>query len=141
MKIRMYLLSFAVGIAAFVLGINIVNVGQYFQSEILAEQKEESVAPITFEELVYPPRNIAQTVDFGIVETVTISGSEENDFCTFDGGGDYYIIGDLPKGFEDFDTLSIITKDYEADPEDVNGVQIPPKGYVFTSKEFKFICY
>lgn len=143
MKIRNYLLCIAIGIAAFVFGINIVNVRQYFQSVFLAAEQEkepekESAATITYEELIYPPRNIEQA-KIGIVEQmVTNIESEEKNFCQFDGGGNYYIIGDLPKGFKDFDTLSIVTRDYETEPEDVDGIPIPPKGYVITSKEFKF---
>lgn len=144
MKIKIYLLRVAAAVAAFVFGISIFGVGQYFQSVFQTkEQKTElvmpvKVEPVRIEELIYPPRNIEVAKTPVSEQTVADTESEEKTFCQFDAGGNYSIIGDLPKGFEDFDTLSIVTRDYETEPEDVDGIPIPPNGYVFTSKEFKF---
>lgn len=146
MKIRIYFLRLAVAVAAFVFGISIFGVGQYFQSVFQTkQQKIESAAPvkveqITIEELIYPPRNVEEVKTPISEQTVSNTESEEKAEYKFDAGGDYYIIGDLPKGFKDFDTLSITTKNYESASKENNwqGISIPPEGFVLTKKEFKF---
>ena len=147
MKIKIYLLRFAIGLTAFIFGISIFSVGQYFQSVFQTkEQKAESVAPfkveqVKIEELIYPPRDVEEVKTPVTEQAAANIESEEKTEYEFDGGGDYYIIGDLPKGFKDFDTLSITTKDYENMSEENNwqGVSIPPQGSIFTKTEFKFI--
>lgn len=147
MKMKIYLFRFAVAAAAFVFGISVFSVSQYFQSLFSAkEQKTESIAPVkietvNIEELVYPPRNIEQAENPVIEQTESTGSSVKENEYEFNAEGDYYIIGDLPKGFKDFDTLSISTKNYENISEENNweGVPIPPTGYVFTKKEFKFV--
>jgi hypothetical protein len=146
MKIKNYLFRFAVAVVAFISGLGIFNLGQYFQSVFQTkQQKIESAAPvkneqIRIEELIYPPRNVEEVKTPISEQTVTNTESEEKAEYEFDAGGDYYIIGDLPKGFKDFDTLSITTKNYESVSEENNsqGISIPPEGFVLTKKEFKF---
>ena len=147
MKIKIYLFHFAAAITAFIFGISIFSVGQYFQSVFQAkEQKTEIAMPVKvelmrIEELIYPPRNVEEVKTPVSEQTVTNTESEEKIGYEFDAGGDYYIIGDLPKGFKDFDTLSITTKNYENLSEENywEAVSIPPEGYVLTNKEFKFV--
>jgi hypothetical protein len=147
MKIRIYFLRLAAAVAALVLGISVFSIGQYFQSDFQTkEQKTESVAPVKSEplkidELIYPPRKTKQAEMPVVDQTETTEDSKKETEYEFDAGGDYYIIGDLPKGFKDFDTLSITTKDYENASKENNweGVSIPPKGYILMKKEFKFV--
>lgn len=148
MQIKIYLLQFAVALAAFVFGTCSSGIVEYFQFVFQTkEQKTDcfsesfapaKIEPVRIEELIYPPRNVEPAKTPVLERTPVDAEPEEKTFCGFDAGGEYYIIGDLPKGFEDFDTLRIVTRDYETDPEDVDGIPISPKGYVLTSKEFKF---
>ena len=147
MKIKVYLFRLGVAIAAFIFGISIFSIGQGFQSVFQTkEQNTESAMPvkveqIRIEELIYPPRNVEEVKTPIGEQTVANTESEEKTEYEFDAGGDYYIIGELPKGFKDFDTLSITTKNYENVSEENNweGFSIPPEGYVFTKREFKFV--
>ncbi len=147
MKIKIYLLRLAVAVAAFIFGISIFSVERYFQFVYQTkQQKIESAEPvkveqIRIEELIYPPRDVKEVKTPVSEQTVANTGSEEKTDYEFDAGGDYYIIGDLPKGFKDFDTLSIKTTDYKNASEENNweGVSIPPEGFVLTKKEFKFV--
>ncbi len=147
MKIKVYLLWIAVAVLTFVFGINIFSVGRYFQSFLSAGvQKTELVEPakvgqLTVDDIIYPPRKIEQAETSITSMMEKTDDSEKESEYEFDGEGDYYIIGDLPKGFKDLDSLSITTNDYEkGTPEnDYNDTAIPPEGSIFTKKEFKFV--
>lgn len=146
MKIKFYLFRFVVAISAFVLGISVFSISQYFQSAFSAkEQTIESAAPakiepITIEEIIYPPQNIEQT-KIPLVEQTDSSDetATETEIWEFDGNGSFYITDELPKGFKDFDSINITTRDFGVESEDYPyGVPVPPEGYIRTSKKYKF---
>lgn len=147
MKIKKYLFCIAIGITACVFGLNIVNVAQYFQSVYQTNnEKAELTAPleiqtIRYEDLLYPPRGINLAENFIINETPANTETEDKSAYEFDAEGEYYLIGDLPEGFKDFDTLGIETRNYEnvSEENDWKGVPIPPEGFVLTKKKFKFV--
>ncbi len=146
MKIKIYLLRLAIAVAAFIFGISVFNAVQYFQSVFSAkEQAIESVAPdkiepVIIEEITYPPQNVEQTKIPVVEQTDNSDKTEpETEIWEFDGNGSFYITDDLPKGFKDFDTISVTTRDFGVESEDYPyGVPIPPEGYVRTSKKYKF---
>jgi hypothetical protein len=135
MKLRIFVYRLAAAATAFILGVGFFSVGQYFQTpetdavQPAVEQETVSVTPRT----MFVPFPVEPT-------TGGIIGSQEDTKREFDAAGDYYIIGDLPKGFKDFDGLSIETKNYEkaSAENDYVGMPIPPEGYVSTKKKFKF---
>jgi hypothetical protein len=144
MNLKIYLFRAVVAVAAFAFGVSLFSFGQYLKGlfqikkqEVAAirfenTQENAAVTPVAKQETLIMPPVAAQT------ET-TIVDSEENNKYEFDATGDYYIVGDLTKGFEDFEEMSIITKDYSTESlEYTNGIPIPPEGYVLAKKKYKF---
>jgi hypothetical protein len=142
MKFRIYALRVAVALTAFGLSLGLFEIGRFLTAdsqpkteEVKTTQPVEKELPaiLSPEVAVFPP---------GVEQTPTISPTEteEKTVYEFDGGNDYYIIGKLPKGFRDFENLSIVTRDYENASEENNyeAVPIPPKGFFLTKKEFNF---
>ncbi|MEO8072721.1 MAG: hypothetical protein ABI686_05690 [Acidobacteriota bacterium] len=146
MKAKIYLFRLAVGFAAFVCGVGFFAVGRYFQTAFLVkEQKVELVAPA--------PILTEQTETSVIEQTDVAADSEENSKYEFDidgyygiigelpkGFNDYGVTGKLPKGFEDFGEIGITTLNYENASEEngYEGTPVPPGGYVWTDREYKF---
>ena len=152
MKIKNIFLRLASLLAAFVFGISVLGVGQYFESVFQA--KEQSVLrtetdAAQIENPIFPRRNVGEIKPFGSERPITNFEPEvkrepepvEETEYEFDAAGDYFIIGDLPKGFKDFDIFSLTTKNYEnaTEENDYEGVPIPPEGYVSTNKKFEFV--
>lgn len=142
MKIKIYLLWMAVAVLTFVFGISVFSVGRYIQSFFSAKvQTTELAEPAKVEEInvdaiIFPPRKIEQTeTSITPMMEKTVDSEKETEY-EFDAEGNYYIIGDLPKGFKDFDALSITTNSYE---NGYNDTTIPPEGSIFIKKEFKFV--
>ncbi len=133
MKAKIYLFRFAVAFTAFVCGIGFFGVGKYFQTAFAAkEQKVELAAPvpIVVEQAATPIFEKAEAAD----------DSEENAEGEFDIDGFYGIIGEMPKGFEDFVEMGITTLRYENASEEnsYEEIPIPPEGYIWTDKKYKF---
>lgn len=139
MSLNTYMFRFVVGVTAFVFGIGLFNFGQYFKELSKTEKKEvAAVQPITTQLKTAPTPPV---VEVSVEQTISTVESEEKPVYEFDAGGDYYIIGDLPEGFKDFEGLSITTKNYEnaSAENDYAGVPVPPEGYIYMKKEFKFV--
>ncbi|MDQ3799544.1 MAG: hypothetical protein M3384_08845 [Acidobacteriota bacterium] len=154
MEIKNILLRLAAAIAAFVFGIGIFSSAEYVLSVFQAnEQKTEAGAraginTLKMEDLIYPRPLAGEIKAFGTELPITNSEPEiksepvkEKVEREFDAGNDYYIVGDSPKGFKDFDIFSLTTRNYENASEENNyqGIPIPPEGYVLTTKKFKFV--
>lgn len=138
MKAKIYLFRFAVAFTAFVCGVGFFGVGRYFQAVISTKaEKIESAAaaPIVVEQAEMP---VIEKTD--VAADVVVADSEEKVKYEFEVGGFYSIIGVVPKGFEDFEEISITITDYEnaSEETDYKGIPIPPEGYVQAKKEFKF---
>ncbi|CAN5287935.1 hypothetical protein BH20ACI1_BH20ACI1_18500 [soil metagenome] len=134
MKAKTYLFRFAVAFTAFVCGVGFFGVGRYFQKTFAAkEQKVELAAPAPI---------IVEQAETPVIEKTDVADdSEENAKYEFEVGGFYSIIGELPKGFEDFEEISVTIMDYEnaSEETDYEGISIPPKGYLLQAeKEFNF---
>ncbi len=148
MKAKIYLFRFAVTFTAFVCGVGFFAVGRYFQTAFSAkEQKVELAAPA-------PVPIVIEQAEMPVVEKTDVAvDSEENTENEFDvdgyysiisempkGFNDYSVTGKLPKGFEDFGEIGITTLSYENASEEngYEGTPVPPEGYVWTDKEYKF---
>lgn len=142
MKLKNYVLRVAVALTAFGLCVGLIEIGRYLTAdsylkteEFKAVQSVEKKSPVNLplEVAVSPPR-------FEQPPEISSLVTEEKNGYEFDAGSDYYIIGNLPKGFRDFENLSIVTRDYENASEENNyeGVPVPPKGFIFTKKQFNF---
>ena len=124
-------------LTAFGLSVGLFDIGRYLTANSAPEVKQvEEVKTVTIDEL----RSSQTDLEPKIEEPAPVVESEETTKPEFYADGYYYIIGDAPKGFKDFDSLTIETTDYNlATPEnDYKYINIPPKGYVFTTKEFNF---
>lgn len=141
MKAKIYLFRFAVAFTAFVCGIGFFAVGRYFQKAFSAKQQKAALtAPVV--ELSAPvPVIIEPPPPPPVVEQIkAVDDSEENAKYEFEVGGFYSIIGELPKGFKDFEEIGVTITNYEnaSEENDYRGTPIPPEGYVLAKKEFKF---
>ena len=142
MKVKIYLFRLVVAFAAFVCGVGFFAVGRYFQTTFSAkEQKVELTAPsVSGQTLAVEQNDIAADseentkYEFDIDGFYGIVGEQPNGFK------DYDVTGKLPKGFEDFGEIGITTLSYENASEEnaYEGTPIPPEGYVWTDKEYKF---
>ncbi len=142
MKLKNYVLRAAVALTAFGLCVGLFEVGKYLTADShLKTEEVKTVQPVEKE----LPANLPLEVPifrshFEPTPAISPLVTEEKTGYEFDAGDDYHIIGDLPKGFRDFETLSIVTRDYENASVENNyeSVAIPPKGFFFTKKEFNF---
>lgn len=141
MKIKIYLFRFVVASAAFILSLVFFNLWQNAES-VAQNNKPEAVViqpPIESEIPMMP----SSAKEMPIVETTSAPDSKEADEYEFDAGGNYYIfsyaseVKPLSKPFEEFNEISITTFEYAAE-NDYNGTPIPPKGYVFAKRKYKF---
>jgi hypothetical protein len=139
MKAKVYLFRVVIGLIAFGLGIGIYwtikGFGEFeseyptclnYPAEISLEE-----ANIVKEEL--NPNGSLSLTNRDMTAAQTTEVIEDS----FYAGGDYYLIGDLPKDFKDFDYLSISTDDWDDKAKTL--FPIPPKGSLFMRKEHKFI--
>jgi hypothetical protein len=155
MKIKNILLRLAAAIAAFVFGIGIFSGAQYAQSVFQANERETESgaragidAPAA-ENLIYPRPLAGETKVFGAERPITnfepeIKSEpveEEKTAGALDRSGYYYIIGDLPSGFKDFEWFDLTTRDYKnaAAENNYEGIPITPEGSFLTNKPFNFV--
>jgi len=138
MNLKNYLFRLAAILTAFMLGVGFFNAAQY-QPSIFQTPETAEAQPLVKQETVFVPPRPVPTVIFAAPETV--ADSKEETEAELDAGDEYYIIGDLPKGFKDFDILDITTRNYENlnAENDYQGTPIPPEGYVLTKKKFKLV--
>jgi hypothetical protein len=136
MNLKNYFLCAAVGFAAFGVSLGVLDIGRYVQAFFSpSEIKQDSLETLKVEETISSPQVFRE-------ETVTeiVSETDENTERKFYADGDYYIIGNKPKGFKDFEILEVITRDYStiSEANDYMGAPIPPKGSVTVKKKFNF---
>jgi hypothetical protein len=145
MKIKIYLLSFAVALVTFVFGVAVA--GGFYWLQSFFQTPQGSIASFSADEIIAPlPVAGIMTVNSAIEEQKkivtpeTVSETETVEEPEFDASGEYYAEeGKLPKGFRDFEYLEITARDYTAQSDEfVYGVPIPPKGSIHTKKNYKF---
>lgn len=134
MKLQKIILCAATALAAFGFSLGLFELAGYIRTTFQPAKTEFQIKkPIPPSPVVYQPP-VVETTQPEITPPET-SVSEE--VCEWNETGDYGLLDDNPKGFEDFQTLSIVTRVYsEKYP---NGIAVKPQGSVQTSKrEFKF---
>jgi hypothetical protein len=135
MNFKIFLFRLTAIVTAFLLGVGFFNAAQYVQSFFPAETA--TVQPVVKQEIVFAPEPVGMA---SVVINSKDVAKVEDTRPEFSAEGDYYIIGDLPKEFKDFDTLSITTTSYENASAENNyeAVAIPPEGFIATNKRFNF---
>jgi hypothetical protein len=156
MRFQKYILCAVVALTAFGVAVGLLDIGGFFTNFFRTKEPEvKAVEPVAekktadlYETLppevtVVPSGEGFGTGDGkGTIEPKSDENSEktEPEFCP---DGEFYFAGDSPKGFKDFKSLTIQTKDYEqvSEENDYEGEPIPPKGYIFGNKnrEFNFV--
>ena len=137
MKIKIHLFRLTVAAVAFLFSTGCYTAWRYFQSSVSTPEKEFAQADLSNISENYSP--VVKPVIKLPNPTVPESASEANtDTPEFDAEGYYYIAGENSKGFKDFETFSVMNKDYESDDPAEYGKVIAPKGSVQTDKEFRF---
>lgn len=135
MKIKNYLFRLAAAFTAFIFAVAVFNAFHFFQAQIFAPRAEQPVRASIAE-----PQGMLSDTEFSEQiknDSPEISKPSES---RFDVSGSYYFAAEkAPKGFENFESLEIVVRDYETESgEYIGGIPIPPKGYVQTKKEYKF---
>jgi hypothetical protein len=133
MKLQKFILCAAVALTAFGVSLGLLEIGSYLRAAVQPAKREvQSVRPIP------APTAILQSAEVVKAPEITppeVSNSDADDAsCEFDEEGDYVLVGESPKGFEDFDFLSIVTTFYNSKTEKV--IPIKPYGWIQTTKKF-----
>ena len=142
MKLKNYVLRVVVALTAFGLCVGLFEIGRYLTAD--SHLKTEELRTIQPVEKELPENLPAKPAVFALRDEqtpiISPTETEEKTEYKFDAGNEYYIIGKLPKGFRDFESLNIVTRDYANASEENNyeGMPIPPKGFFLTKKEFNF---
>jgi hypothetical protein len=132
MKLQKIILCVAVALTAFGASLGLLEIGSYLRAAF-EPLKVELKVPIPIRSPVVYPQRIP---DFKQPVFVPAEEPEEEpeDWAET---GDYYIIGEKSKGFEDFEWLSVVTREYNEKLGKV--VAVKPNGSAVTEKqEFKF---
>jgi hypothetical protein len=148
MKLQKIILCAAVALTAFGASLGLLEIVRYLTVE--EEYKcvaVETVQPVKSENkvlddnlppevTVYPPRAAPTPVEVSKSEEENETEPVYEEYV----GGDYFIIGNLPKGFKDFDNLWVETAEYAlaSAEKGYQDIYIPPRGGVLANKK-KFI--
>lgn len=139
--IKKILLCFAAGLTALSLGLGIFYAGEFVVSMFQTNEKVEIVETVAVEPQIVPVGDLIypqQPVQIEPKEEENESNDEE-----FDPTGNYALIGDAGKGFQNYNWFRINVLDYEQDPETDRWVykSTIPKGYMFNEaeEELKFV--
>jgi hypothetical protein len=136
MKLQKIVLCAALALTAFGASLGILEIGSYVRAAFQPfGTKIKLVRPVPAPTvIVVPPDTRLKQPDLYAVPEVSKSDEE---VCRFDRTGDYGNIDENPKGFEDFETLSITTRVYSEKYPD--GIAVKPTGALLTaSTEYKF---
>jgi hypothetical protein len=129
MEVRNDFFRLVVGLSAFALGIGVYFIWQSSPAETVTAVPN-AVKPIAESSPIFVPLPPP-------LETAVENDAEPAD--EFYPDGDYYLMGDLPKGFKDIDYLSITANKYEIEKDGTSyWKQILPEGHIFTKTKFKF---
>jgi len=138
MKLQKIILCVAVALTAFGASLGLLEIGNYIRTAFQPLKAEvKSIEPIVSP--VYAPERIPDFKPPVFTPTAEANPEEEPEEELEDWGetGDYYIVGNKPKGFADFDWVSIVTNVYNEKLG--KAVAVKPSGSIVTNtdKEFK----
>lgn len=137
MKLQKIILCVAVALTAFGASLGLLEIGNYIRTALQPLKAEvKTIEPIVSP--VYAPERIPEFKPPVFTPVAEADPAIEPAEEPFDYGesGDYYIIGENPKGFADFENLAITTHDYSEKLE--KAVRVKPTGSLVMKKEFKF---
>jgi hypothetical protein len=136
MKTKFYLFRIVAGSLAFLFSLGIYTVWQSFQTTA-APTPPPAMAETDLKKLseTYPMLLLPSEITVATAITENVEDEAES---PFDAEGYYYIAGELPKGFKDFESFNVRNKNYESEDESEYGKLIAPQGSVDTGKEFNF---
>lgn len=135
MNIKVYAFRFAVAAAAFGLAIGLIGVGRYLQNIWRTKPPEIAATRLSVEKKTADFKKIIQNAE----DEAAQNKADSEATYEFDGEGEYYIPGDIPKGFNEFGAIQIETRDWEADSDEFPcGKPIPPQGHIFHKEKFHF---
>ena len=141
MKLQKFILCAAVALTAFGASLGSLELGNYVRGAFIAP-KQAAIKPLPSPAL---PTIVPPQAQFEIPDSLPESAPVEEPEHEWSGAGDYYISsagGRLPKGFEDFNSLSIGTDVWDDKLE--RRVSVKPFGAAHTydhkrgGEEYKF---
>lgn len=134
MKLQKIILCIAIALTAFGASVGLLEIGGYLRGVFQPVRVEiKQVRPVAAPTIVYQLPVVEYKQPEGLADS---DQPAEDEYCKFRATGDYTILGQNPKGFEDFDYLSVITSEY--DEKSDKNIAVKPKGLIKTKIEFKF---
>jgi hypothetical protein len=135
MKLQKIILCVAVALTAFGASLGLLEIGRYigvFFQPVKTEVK--LIKPLPSPSVAYEP----PIVEFkqSVFPLTEVSNSDPEETCEFAEQGNYSLIGDNPKGFEDFSYFSVVTNFYNSKTDKV--VPTKPYGWIWMTKRFEF---
>lgn len=131
MKLHKILLCTAAILTSFGVSLGLLEIVYYINSAFQPETptKIAEIKPERNLTVVYQQPEVSRSVP-------AADPTESKEYCEFSPEGDYTIFGSNPKGFEDFETLTVVTTNYD----EVKNENFPvePVGMLYLKKEFKF---
>jgi hypothetical protein len=136
MKTKIYLFRLMIGAMTLTLGI-----GAFFAWQFLAVRTNQEISrlekPVSEIEKVQPAAMVTKTASELPHSDLPID--EVPAEYDFDPDGSYYVLGDLPKAFRDFQSLDIMTSDYQTREDgSVYAVPVPPAIYLHSETKYNF---
>jgi hypothetical protein len=136
MKLQKLILCAAIALTAFGASLGLLEIGRYAVTAFEPLKVEVKPLEPMQKPFVYPPR-IRDAAPPVLTTTAENEPEPEEEPEDWGETGDYYIVDEKPKGFKDFETLSIVDREYNEKLAKV--VSVKPNGSVVTeNKEFKF---
>lgn len=130
MKIQRFVLCCAVALAAFG-----ASVGLFEMVRWLGGFSERLNVKVETPVFTLPPQVEFKPAGF-VNGPVRVPEPDEPYVNEYGNNGEYYIVGDPPKGFENFNSLSFTERDWNAKEERV--VKVKPSGSINTKIEYEF---
>jgi len=131
MKLQKFILCVAVALAAFGASLGLIELGNYVRTAFLAPKSSAEIKParpIPAPTVIVPPN-----AEFRLSTVLPASEPAEEPEYEWSETGDYYIAGKNPKDFKEFDSLSIVTREWNDEKRRL--VAVKPSGGVYTSSE------
>jgi len=137
MNFRNLILNIAIGAAAFFFGLAWIDVYDYF---LARETKNDAVEQKPVDKIDFNINDPDSLLPIDYEEDkLTSPKVDENNEALFDPEGYYFILGDLPLGFEDFDVFAIDNKKFGINTNRERYMNFKaPSGFVETDKQYEF---
>lgn len=139
MKIQRFVLCCAVALAAFGASLGLLELGNYLREIFVSPKLSARIEPP--QTISAPPTIVPPTARFEIPVSVHENEPAEEPVYEWSATGDYYIAGRNPKGFKEFDSLVIVTREWNDEKQKL--VAVKASGAVYTrsgsdSPEYEF---